>query len=300
MNNATEKRKGVAYGLSAFLSWGLIPLYFKIVADVPALEVLAHRILWSLVFLLIIIVWRGRWSPFLKLFKDWKTLAILSGTTVFIAANWLVFIWAVFHDRLWEASLGYFINPLVSVTMGVIFLRERLRKGQVFAVVLAGVGVTYLAVGNGSLPWVAIVLALSFGSYGLLRKIAKPDAIMGLTVETVILAPLAVGWLVWNAGNDTLAFIFAGWEKSLWLLAAGPLTALPLLWFTEGARRLRLATLGFLQYLAPSMQFLLAVLVFGEPFGKVKAISFGLIWAALLLYSIDTARSLQKKSLRKN
>lgn len=286
-----NKRAGVAYGLAAYLAWGFIPFYFKAVASVPPLEVLSHRILWSLVFLGLILGSQGRIPEIRGFLRDGRTMRLMAVTTVLIAVNWLVFIWAVFHDRLLEASLGYFINPLVNVLLGYLFLQERLRRWQAVAVALAFFGVAWLAAGTGTVPWIALILAFSFGCYGLLRKVARPGGLTGLAVETLLLAPLAGGWLVFSFLRGELVFGVQGLGPSLWLAAAGPVTALPLIWFAEGARRLRLATIGFLQYLAPSLQFLLAVAVFGENFGMVQLASFGMIWAALLLYSIDTARS---------
>jgi chloramphenicol-sensitive protein RarD len=291
-----SQRAGVVYGLAAYLWWGFIPLYFKAVASVPPLEVLAHRVLWSLVFLVTFLLIRGRGSKLAALLRDRRSVALLSVTTILIAVNWLVFIWAVFNHHLLQASLGYFINPLVNVLLGFVFLRERLRRWQVVAVVLALSGVVFLAVGSGVVPWVALVLAVTFGTYGLLRKIARPDGLMGLTIETLLLAPAALGWLWWSAGQGVLVFGQHGWTVSLVLLAAGPVTALPLVWFAEGARRLRYATIGFLQYVAPSLQFLLAVVFFGEAFTTVHAVSFGLIWTALAVYSVDTARVIQSRS----
>lgn len=293
MDPRSQKRVGVAYGLAAYLWWGFIPLYFKAVASVPPLEVLAHRVLWSLVFLGLILWARGRQRDFRRVLRDRRSLGLLAVTTVLIAVNWLVFIWAVFNNRLLEASLGYFINPLVNVLLGFLFLRERLRLWQTLAVALAGLGVIWLAVGSGTMPWIALVLAASFGTYGLLRKIARPDGPVGLAVETLLLAPVALGWLWWSSHQGTLVFGERGWGLSLLLMAGGPITALPLVWFAEGARRLRYATIGFLQYIAPSLQFLLAVAVFGEAFTAAHAVSFGLIWAALLLYTLDTMRSLR-------
>ena len=288
-------RSGVVFGLAGYTAWGFIPLYFKAVAAVPPLEVLAHRILWSLVLLVGFLAVRGRLGRMAEVLRHRRSLGVLCATTVLVAGNWLVFIWSVANAHLLEASLGYFINPLVSVLLGFVFLRERLRPVQWMAVALALVGVLTLAVGTGTLPWIALFLACSFGLYGLLRKTARPDGVTGLAVETLLLAPVALGWLVLSGQQGVLVFGQAGWGMTLLLLAAGPVTALPLVWFTEGARRLRLATIGFLQYVAPSLQFLLAVLAFGEPFSRIHGLSFGLIWAALLLYSVDTARNLKQR-----
>lgn len=298
MDERRAKRLGVAYGLAAYLWWGFIALYFKAVSSVGPLEVLAHRVLWSLLFLLLFQTARGRLPSLLAVLRDRRSVGLLAVTTLLIAVNWLVFIWSVFNGHLLEASLGYFINPLVNVLLGVVFLGERLRRVQTVAVVLAGLGVLWLALGSGTPPWIALILAASFGLYGLLRKIARPDGLTGLAVETLLLAPLAVGWLWYSGRQGTLAFGVEGWGRSLLLAAAGPVTALPLVWFAEGARRLRYATLGFLQYLAPTFQFLLAVTLFGEAFTRTHAVSFGFIWTALAVYSIDTARSLTQRRSR--
>lgn len=289
-----EARRGALYGTAAFLWWGFAPLYFKAVGSVPSLEVLAHRISWSLVFLMVLMAFRGGLRPTLALFRDRRTLLTMAVTTCLIAVNWLVFIWSIANDRLVEASLGYFINPLVNVAFGAIFLHERLRRPQLAAVGLAALGVAWLTIRLGHPPWIALVLAISFAIYGLLRKLARPTGIQGLTLETTLLAPLAIAFLCWREARGELAFGHAGLRISLLLCAAGPITALPLIWYAEGARRLRFATVGFLQYLSPSLQFLLAVLAFGEPFTPVHAVGFGAIWAALVVYSWDTARGLRR------
>jgi chloramphenicol-sensitive protein RarD len=293
MNEVKQKRIGVGYGLAAFLAWGFLPLYFKAVAAVPSLEVLAHRIVWSLVFLLALTLARGRWKEFTALFKSTRTQITLMVTTVLIAINWGIFIWAVANDHLVEASLGYFINPLASVLLGFIFLRERLRPLQTVAVGLAVVAIGWITFQYGHPPVISVVLAVSFSFYGLLRKQVKASGIQGLTAETLMLSPVAIGWMIWRRQQGDLVFLDTTGSMNLLLLSAGILTALPLIWFAESARRLRLATVGFLQYLAPTFQLLLAVVVFGEPFTGTHVVSFGLIWVALGLYSFDTLRSMR-------
>lgn len=295
MNDPREQRLGVVYGASAFLWWGLVAGYFKAVAHVVPLEVLAHRVLWSLAFLVALLAGRRRFLATFRLLGERRTLATMALTTVLISINWLLFIWSVANGHLVEASLGYFINPLVNVLLGVVFLGERLRRAQTAAVLLAAVGVVWLTVHLGRPPWIALVLAASFGTYGLLRKLARPSGVQGLALETALLAPLALGFMAWRQGQGVLAFGNAGLGTTLLLLAAGPLTALPLVWFAEGARRLRYATMGFLQYLAPTGQFLLAVLAFGEPFSRGHAAGFGLIWTALGIYSWDTWQGLRRR-----
>lgn len=290
MEQRQRKRLGTAYALAAFVSWGMIPIYFKQVESVPLLEVLAHRIVWSLAFLLLLTLARGRFREFTALFRDLRTQLTLMVTTVLIAANWGVFIYAVEAERLVEASLGYFINPLFSVLLGLVFLRERLTRLQSAAVGMATVSIVWLTVDFGELPWISLALAVSFGVYGLLRKRVRADGVQGLTAETLMLTPVALGWMVWRRSHGGLVFLESDVPMGLLLLAAGPVTALPLIWFAEGARRLRLATIGLLQYAAPTGHLLLATVAYGEAFTRTHAVSFGLIWAALGLYSFDAVR----------
>ncbi|MBK7049252.1 MAG: EamA family transporter RarD, partial [bacterium] len=261
---------------------------------VPSVEVLAHRIIWSLVFVVGLLVGRGGLRATVVLLREPRTLLTMMVTTCLIALNWLVFIWSIANGRLVEASLGYFINPIVNVALGAIFLRERLRRAQWAAVALAATGVIWLTIRQGSAPWIALVLAVSFAIYGLLRKLARPTGIQGLALETVLLTPLALAWMLWRQARGELAFGHGDLQMTLLLAAAGPVTALPLIWYAEGVRRLRLASMGFLQYLSPSLQFLLAVLAFGEPFTPVHAVGFGAIWGALVVYSWDTVRGLRR------
>ncbi len=283
-------RKGVAYGVAAYGMWGLIPIYFKALSGVPALEILAHRIVWSVVLLVPLVLLRGQWSEFRRVISSKKTLATLVLTTVLIAVNWYLFIWAVEHDRVLEASLGYFINPLINVMLGMVFLGEKLSRPAAAAVVLAGLGVTVQVVMVGELPWIALALAFSFGLYGLLRKTAAVGAVVGLAVETSFLMLPAVGYLVWLRRTGGL-YLGSG-EPSIdfLLVLAGAVTAVPLLCFTSAARLLPLTTLGFLQYLAPSGQFLLAVLAYGEVLNPGRIITFICIWLALAIFTADQVR----------
>jgi len=284
-------RVGVAYGLAAYLAWGLVPIYFKAVAQVAPLEVLTHRVIWSVALLAGLMLARRRVRLVLEAARSRRTMVTLLGTTVLIACNWFIFIWSVANNHVLQASLGYYINPLVNVLLGVVFLKERLRPGQTVSVVLAATGVTYLALSYGRLPWIALMLAGSFGLYGLLRKTAPVGSLVGLTVETTLLAPLAVGYALylWMTGNGSFARGDLGIDGLLAL--AGVVTAVPLLWFTSAARRLRLTTMGFLQYLAPTGHFLLAVLAYREQFTAAQAVTFVCIWAALAIYSFDTVRA---------
>jgi chloramphenicol-sensitive protein RarD len=284
-------RLGVFYGVAAYGLWGVFPVYFKAVADVPALEVVAHRVMWSVPFLVPLVILRHGVGAALAALRSRVTLLTLCATTVLIAGNWLVFVLAVTRGQVMQASLGYFINPLFSVLLGFVFLRERLRPWQTFSVLLAAVGVAHLTLAGGQFPGYALFMATSFGLYGLLRKVVRVDALLGLAVETALLWPIAAAFLAyWMLAGDA-AFGASGGRTSLLLFAAGPVTALPLVLFAAAARRLRLATVGFLQYIAPTGHFLLAVLAYGEPFDAAHRIAFACIWVALAIYSVDSARS---------
>ena len=281
---------GVLCGAGAFVIWGLFPIYFKLVAEAPAPEVLAHRIVWSVLFVAGLITLRRRWSAVAVAFSDRRLVLTLVLSATVISVNWVVFIWAVGDGRILDASLGYFINPLVSVVLGVVALGERLRTIQWVAVGLAVAAVGYQIVGYGAVPWVALTLAVSFGFYGLIRKVARVDAFTGLFVETLVLSPLAVGYMVFLAVVGGGAFGRLGLQVDALLILAGVITPLPLILFVAGAQRIRLSTIGLLQYIAPTGQFLLAVFVYDEPFTRDSLVTFGLIWLALVLYTVDTLR----------
>jgi len=286
-----QARSGVVYGLAAYLFWGFVPIYFKAVSHVPPLEVLAHRILWSWALLSMFMVANHRWRVLKPILTHRRTRISLLCSTLLVTSNWFVFIWAVDHDQVLQASLGYFINPLVNVLLGFVFLRERLRPVQRASVILAAGGVLYLGLSYGQAPWIALALAFTFGLYGLIRKTVKADALGGLTVETMLMTPLALAYLFHLRENGRLVFLHLNHPTDLLLVASGMTTALPLWWFAKAARRLRYATVGFLQYIAPSLQFVLAVLVYGELFSQAHVASFICIWTALALYSFDTWRA---------
>jgi chloramphenicol-sensitive protein RarD len=281
----------VAYGLAAYLCWGFFPLYFKQLAHVPPLEILAHRSAWALATLAVLLAGSGGWGLVRAALHDRRQLLILSVTTVLIATNWLVFLYAVATDQVLQSSLGYFINPLVSVLLGYLFMRERLGRLAMASIVMATVGVLVMAVHHGRLPWIALILAVTFGLYGLLRKMAAVEALTGLAVETLLLFPVAAGYLCYLGVMGRGAFPSLSLHDDLFLPLAGVITAIPLLWFAAAARRLRLATIGFMQYLTPTLHFLLAVLLFGEPFSRSELVSFTCIWTGLGLYSWHAARS---------
>ncbi|MBL8351166.1 MAG: EamA family transporter RarD [Burkholderiaceae bacterium] len=278
----------------AYILWGLFPLYIKQIEQVSALQIVLHRSAWSLVFVFALLVLLRRFGWLRPVAQQPRTLAVFGLSALLLGGNWLLYVWAVNAGRVLDASLGYFINPLVNVVLGYAVLHERPRPLQWAAVALAAVGVVWLAAGAGHLPWVSILLALSFGFYGLLRKTAPLGAIEGLALETLLQAPLAIGGLAWLALRGQGAFGQGPLATDLWLLAAGPFTAVPLLLFASGARRVSLATLGLLQYLGPSIQFLLGVFVYHEPFSAGRGIGFALIWAALALYTAESWRVLRR------
>ncbi len=295
MQTDSELRQGVLYALGAYGMWGLIPLYFSAIAAVSSTEVVAHRILWSVVLLLALLGLRRSWQPLRHLFGDTRAMARLGLCALVIAANWLVFIWAVGQGRVLETSLGYFINPLVSVFLGMLFLGERLRPAQWLAVALAGLAVAYQLVLLGSLPWVALVLALCFGTYGLLRKQVQVGPVLGLFVETLLLLPLAALYLLWLFWQGELQFLQGPLQTDLLLVASGLVTTLPLLCFAAAAQRLSLTLTGMLQYLAPSISFALAVFHFGEPMDGARLFTFVLIWSALLVFTLEGWQSQRRR-----
>lgn len=285
------RRKGVIYGFLAYFVWGFFPVYFKSVKLLPPLEMVSHRILWSLAFLLVLITWKGAWRTMLGLLNRPKALAALTASTLLIATNWLVFIYAVSVGEVLQSSLGYFINPLVSVLLGFVFLGERLERVQWLSLFLAVSGVGYLAVQYGSLPWISLVLGITFGLYGLIRKSLHVEPLVGLTVETLLLAPFALAYLVLLQQRGTAVFMAHSTRLDLLVALSGVITAIPLLMFAAAAKRLRLATIGFLQYITPTIHFLLAVAVYGETFTRTHLISFLLIWCGLALYSLHAYRA---------
>ena len=278
---------GIVYAALAYLSWGLFPLYFRQVAAVPALEVVLHRTLWSLVFVLALLAVRRQWAWMRELLRQPRVLGAFALSALLLAANWLTYVWAVNNGHVVDASLGYFILPLVNVALGYVFLHERPRPGQWLAVAVAAAGVLWLTVLTGRLPWIALVLALSFGFYGLLRKVAVLGALEGLTLETILLAPVTLAVLGAWAWQGQGALVQGDATTLGWLVLAGPVTAIPLLWFAAGARRIPLATMGILQYISPSLQLALGVWLFHESFESSRLAGFVLIWAALLVYTLE-------------
>ncbi|WP_438281083.1 EamA family transporter RarD [Pseudomonas alabamensis] len=294
--HAANPRRGYLLGLAAYIIWGLFPLYFKAIQSVPAAEIIVHRVLWSAVIgALLLMVWKhpGWWQA---LRDHPRRLAILALSGTLIAGNWLTYVWAVNNGRMLEASLGYYINPLVNVLLGMLLLGERLRRLQWVAVLLAALGVAQQVWQVGSLPWVSLTLALTFGFYGLIRKKAPVAALPGLVVETWMLVPLAMGWLLLNPTASTAQPAFYTSSEALWLIAAGPVTLVPLVCFNAAARHLPYTTLGFLQYLAPTLVLLQAVLLFDEHLSSSTLLAFMFIWAGLAVYTVDILAQLRKRS----
>lgn len=281
---------GTVSAACAYLLWGLFPLYFAHLAHVPAVELLAHRVVWTLALLLVVLAVLHRWTWIGPVLRDRRALAGSVAAAALLALNWGVYVWAVTSGHVLDASLGYFVNPLVSVALGALVLGERLRPVQWVAVGLAAAGVVVLTAQAGALPWIALVLAVSFGVYGLLRKLAPLGAVEGLSLETAVLAPPALVALAWWHRQGTAVFPAPDLATNLWLLGTGPVTAAALLLFAAGARRIPLTQLGLLQYLSPTLQFALGVWVFHEPVGAGRLAGFGLIWLALAVYTGESWR----------
>jgi chloramphenicol-sensitive protein RarD len=278
-------RTGILSASLAFLAWGLFPLYFHAIHDVPPMQILAHRMLWSLLFLLIVLAVRGQWE-WLNIVKKPRVLGSFIASAFLLSANWLIYIWSVNNGHVIEASLGYFINPLVNIMFGYVLLKERLRPIQWTAIGIAGLGVAWLTWQAGTVPYIALALAATFGGYGLLRKTAALGALEGLSFETMVLFPLAAAYVIWLTLHGQNAFVNTDSNTTrLLLVAAGPITAVPLLLFASGARQIPLSVLGLLQYLSPTLQFLLGVWLFHEAFTADRLVGFALIWAALALFA---------------
>ena len=293
----SSQRQGLACAFGAFFLWGLFPLYWKQLAAVPALEVVAHRTVWGFACLAAWVTLRRRWPEVRRVAGAPRTIVVLTAGATLIGCNWLLYIWAVTHGHIVDASLGYYLNPLVNVLLGIVVLRERLSRGQALAVALAAVGVALLTLDHGGLPWIALALAGSFGLYGLVRKTVAADALEGLLWETALLAPFAAVFLVAAAARGAGAFGHGPVQASLLLALAGVVTVVPLMLFALGARALPLSTLGFVQYVSPSLQFLLGVFLYREPFGAAQAVAFAFIWTALALLTAEMRRRFERRPL---
>ncbi len=293
MNDNREKetfRTGLYYGLGAYITWGLIPIYWPLLQPASSLEILSHRVVWSLLTLFIIISFLKQWTAVFDVVKIKKTAWILLLASIFISINWGVFIWAVSHDRVVDTALGYFMNPLVSVALGLIIFKEKLRKFQWVAVIIAFFAVLYLTFAAGSFPWISLSLAFSFGFYGLVKKVANVPSLTSLTVETTFVAPFFIGFLIWLYSRGELSFVQDGISHALWLASSGLATIIPLLFFGAAVIRLPLSVTGLLQYIAPILQFLVGLFIFNEIVSPAKWIGFVGIWIALSFFSVDAWR----------
>ncbi|MBV7507381.1 EamA family transporter RarD [Bacillus sp. sid0103] len=292
----TETQKGVIHAGFSYFLWGLLPIYWKFLDHVNAKEILASRVLWSFVFMVIILLLTNKWGLFLQTIKGFaknkKQMYALTIASLLISINWFIYIWAVNSGHMIEASLGYYINPLISILLGMIVLKEKLTVYQYVSFILAAIGVLIISISHGRFPWIALTLALSFGLYGLAKKLINVDSAVGLTLETLVVAPVAaiyIGYLFINGSNS---FLTAGVPTDFLLIGAGAATAVPLLYFAKGAQKIPLSLLGFLQYIAPTLTLLLGVFVYHEHFSKIQLLSFMFIWLALTIYSLSKTKLL--------
>ncbi|MBA2175132.1 EamA family transporter RarD [Halobacillus locisalis] len=292
-----DQKLGIIYTASAYILWGILPIYWKLIQQIPAFEILAHRIIWSFIFMGFIVWVSRKKQPFLEqlrsIVKNKKQLIGITLASIAISINWVTYIWAVNTNHVIEASLGYYINPLVSILLGMIVLKETFSKAQWLAFALAGCGVSYMTIHFGSVPWIALFLALSFGSYGLLKKLVPLNAMYGLTIETMMVTPIALLYLFSQQSGEWANVEWVS-VTSLLVFGAGIVTAIPLLLFSAGAKRIPLSMVGFLQYFAPTIMLIIGVFLYDEPFTQVHAISFTLIWAGLAVYTVTRMKRLKK------
>lgn len=292
-----QVRVGIAYAVAAYGLWGLVPLYFFLVKECPADELVAHRILWSALLLTGVVAFLRRWPEVITALRTRKTLLMLFTSAYLVAGNWYVYVWCATHNEITQASLGYFILPLVNVVAGIALFGDRLRRGQAVALAIATAGVIYMAVSGGQFPWIGLTLAVSFALYGIVRKVVPVDGVIGLTVESYLLAPVALGLIVvWGLGGK-LAFSHVSRQLDWLIVASGVVTTVPLVCFAQAVRKVSLVTVGVLQYLSPTLQLIVAIAVFEEPFTRDHQISFGLIWVGLAVYAVDLVRAAARKHL---
>ncbi|MGG0719795.1 EamA family transporter RarD [Robertmurraya massiliosenegalensis] len=294
-----EVKVGAIQAAFSYFLWGLLPIYWKLLEQVNADEILANRVIWSFVLMLLLLIATRKWAPFVEtlkgLRKNQKRLWALVIASLLVSGNWFVYIWAVNHDQMIQASLGYYINPLVSVLLGVIFLHEKLSPLQYVSFAMATGGVLILSISYGQIPWIALALAFSFGLYGLAKKLIKVDSTIGLTLETMVVTPLALGYVAYLFIADRNMFLSSSVSTDLLLIGAGAATALPLLYFGKGAQKIPLSMLGFIQYIAPTLTLILGVFFYGEPFSKTHLLSFIFIWGALTLYSLSKTKLMNRE-----
>ncbi|MEE4173490.1 MAG: EamA family transporter RarD [Xanthomonadales bacterium] len=293
---SSAQRYGLAAALAAYVAWGLMPIYFKWIGSVNPWEIIMHRVIWAIPILLLFLAFRDGRALWSKLRLSRRQLGWLCVSGLLIGANWLIFVWAVVNDQVLSTSLGYFINPLMNVAFGFLFLGERMTPWQKWGVGIAAFGTAFLAIYLGQPPWISLALALSFALYGLVRKRLDVGPMTGLLWENLLLLAPALAYLAWSAGNDTLDFLHGPPRIDVLLVLSGLTTVLPLIWFNMAAQRLTLTTIGFIQYLAPSMTFSLAVFLWGEPFTLGHAVAFGCIWFALVLVTTETFRHRRRQA----
>jgi chloramphenicol-sensitive protein RarD len=290
----SETQLGAIYAAFSYLLWGLLPIYWKLLNTVQAKEILANRVFWSFIFMLLILVLTKKWGLFVETLKGFaqnkKQMYALIAASILISINWFVYIWAVNNGHMIETSLGYYINPLISILLGMIVLKEKLSVYQYISFGLAAIGVLIITVSHGNFPWVAIVLALSFGVYGLVKKLINVDSAVGLTLETLVVTPIAAIYMIFLFVKGSSSFLETSVETNLLLIGAGAATAVPLLYFAKGAQKIPLSLLGFLQYIAPTITLLLGIFVYNEHFSKVQLLSFIFIWSALTIYSLSKTK----------
>ncbi len=280
----TDSPKGLIFAITAYAIWGVLPVFMKALSHLPAAEIIAHRVLWSLPIAAGVLIWQGRTTEVRAALRSPRMLGMAALTAVLISVNWTIYVWAIAHDHALDAALGYYINPLFSVFLGATLLRERLSRGQIAAIALAACAVVILTVSAGSLPIVAVGLTLSWGMYAYFKKSLPLGPNQGFTLEVLLLTPLAAGFLIWQALQGQAHFGATTFDTVM-LIACGPITAIPLLFYANGAKLIRLSTIGILQYIAPTMIFLCAVILFREPFEGARLIAFPMIWAALVVYT---------------
>ncbi|MEH7418340.1 EamA family transporter RarD [Neobacillus drentensis] len=301
MKNTDTNMGAIQAGFSYFL-WGLLPIYWKFVEEVNAKEILANRIFWSFIFMVFVLVITKKWSLFVNTLKGFtqnkQQLYSLTIASLLISVNWFVYIWAVNSGHMIEASLGYYINPLVSILLGMIVLKEKLTVTQIVSFILAAIGVIIITVSHGVFPWIAITLALSFGLYGLAKKLINVESSVGLTLETLVLTPIAALYMIYLFLNGTNSLFIASWGTDLLLIGAGAATAIPLLYFAKGAQKIPLSLLGFLQYISPTLTLILGVFVYHEHFSKIQLLSFMFIWAAVAIYSLSKTKWFAQRKMK--
>ncbi|MBT2656945.1 EamA family transporter RarD [Bacillus sp. ISL-18] len=298
----TDTKKGALHAGFSYFLWGLLPIYWKFLDKVNAQEILTNRIFWSFIFMVVVLVITKKWSLFVTTLKGFaenkKQMYFLTIASLLISVNWFVYIWAVNSGHMIEASLGYYINPLISILLGMIVLKEKLTVAQLVSFLLAAIGVIIITVSHGVFPWIAISLALSFGLYGLAKKVIHVESSVGLTLETMVLAPIAVIYMIYLFLHGTNSLFISGWRTDLLLMGAGAVTAIPLLYFAKGAQKIPLSLLGFLQYISPTLTLILGVFVYQEHFSKIQLLSFIFIWAALVIYSLSKTKLFTKRKVK--